>query len=380
MTSKNLAPVDWLQAIQSTSEQLREAILGGQLGADAEAYAQLMLAYREGDLRALEEWVVARSKSPGLPGAALLPLAQARLEIRARRCSRETMFKLEKMAESPSTQQGEAWFVLGQFLGALGEIARAESAFRQAAQVLEAEGACRKSLVAQFNAISYVSQLKARSFFGAEFIRLAERCLLAGDQELMGHAYQSASREFQKMGAYNIALEHSRLAVESCADDLSSLNSSLMLAHHAHVLLDLGRIAEYEEYIESLKVSPFREVNAILSVLKCLRGGQTWPGDAELDALPFTWRERFARAKSGAVPPRALGALEGRTLLWLCKGGGDARQLGLHLYGTQIDEESRIIRAQNLLKRLRAKCPGVFVHQEGAYRLIDSERGGSRTE
>jgi tetratricopeptide (TPR) repeat protein len=185
------------------------------------------------------------------------------------------------------------------------------------------------------------------------------------------------SREYQRAGAYMVALKYCNRALQFFELQMGELNYFLTLAHRAHLLCELGRRAEARLDYEAAKLGNFKEVEAALEMIEPLLNGET-PKPSENSALLPTWRERSLELRSEARPK--LSALEEKLIGFLSSGPQDRIDILEAIYGSNLDYETKLNRFKSLLGTLRKKYPN-FVHcEQGKYRLADELLVPTRTQ
>jgi len=178
------------------------------------------------------------------------------------------------------------------------------------------------------------------------------------------------------LGAYDVALVYSQLALEHLEAEYGSLHYGLSLANRCHTYLLMGR--EYEANLDFQKALSIThvEVQGALEVLTRMRSGNIAYDDAFNHPLIPTWRERYQEflknaGVSGGQFPK-LSELEQKVVGLLSKEPMSKHSLIQEIYGIEIDFFAAENRLKNLLNRLRQKIPGSFIFSDGHYRLVDA--------
>ncbi|HAR41021.1 MAG TPA: hypothetical protein DCS07_00035 [Bdellovibrionales bacterium] len=347
--------------IEANIEELGELRLQLPRGTALRLYGDILFAYLQGDmveLRKIIAFLVSTNEHP-----LLLVLAKLRLAIRERKISENLISEILALAEGKTEWLGECYFVAAWAYETMGEHAKAIHHYQIAANELTQMGALRKALKARSN------ELAAFSCIDMDSKRLITQYNLIYRQArklrefgIAGTVLNNISREYQRIGAYGVALKFSRRAVGYLKKDLGTLHYEMALVHQAHLLIELGRSREAGEVLSQCDLTTFPEVRAAQQILK--NGASPESG-----ALTPTWRDRSRRKISKGLP--LLGDLENQLIAALNSGPQDKFALMEALYGCRIDPVARETRFKTLLSRLRAKHPSLIVFEDGLYRLVD---------
>jgi tetratricopeptide (TPR) repeat protein len=246
-----------------------------------------------------------------------------------------------------------------------------QSYFLMASNLFESQHCYKKSVRALFNHVSAFSCLKPNSKLFVEYNLLYKKALQAQEYSTAAASLVNISREFQLLGANDVAVDYAKQASNLLNEKLfGSREHGLALVHLAQLYFQI------ERNIEALKCFQFAlnishsEVQSACSVLsekynlnfKTLTNKCTTP----------SWDERIAEKKTS----KSLGRLEAIILFCLSTGPKTKHELILELYPDDMDFEFKENRFKNLLNRLRNKFKDMIIFENGKYILIDKDSFG----
>ena len=349
---------------------LLECVLHGGLSLREELYAQVLIAYHQGNLEELDRLRDKITRLDFSDRETLLALLQARRDVRAHQASVKTIAPLLQV-EAPEWK-GEARFIAALAHAPLKNPKQARALFLDAEHAFLQSGSPKKALKSAFNAVVAETQIDPESkSLVTDYSRLAKRALELQETSVAGQAFQNISRELQKLGALRVALTFIHQAIECLEPEAGSLNLFHALAHRAHVLLDSGLSEEAQLDYERCAAAEFKEIRSALAVLDVLQGKVERFPDELRTALTSTWSERLNFFEGKATPPAKIGDLENTLLAELASGPKTKEELIAVLYGTTLSEDVLENRFKNLLNRVRTRLPELIVLEDGAYRWID---------
>ncbi len=336
-------------------------------------YAQAILHFLRGELEELKSLTDSVTiLFAGHPEAELLHLAcRLRELIRARQANPELIAQAERALEASSSEnlkwRGEIAILIATVCTVFDEYQRAMEFYTRAVTAFEKQGCMRKALRARMNVLVCESHLHPDRNLFARYHDLYRRSLRKGQRELIvaTTCLLNISREYQRAGAYLIALKYCTRALNLFELQMGEMNYFLTLAHRAHLLCDLGRTSEARIDFEAAKLGNFKEVEAALQVIEPLLHGSRPQDTTSSDLIP-TWRERIE--SSGQT---RLSVLEEKLIAFLSSGPRDRVDILEEIYGSNLEYETKLNRFKSLLATLRKKLPTLVICEEGKYRLAD---------
>ena len=357
----------WVEIIEAAPMRLRDLILEGTLSKDQEAYGQVLLASREGDVETLQHWIQARLTRSELPGREFLWLARARHSLRTH-APEPAGYREWLQAQSSPLLLAEGHFVLGQILEAGGAFAEAERSFNLSHSSYKEMGAGEKAAAASLNSLTLQERRGLRWDILRGYLQITRNS--GGSKEIAASAHLNLSRALQRFGACELARTHAEQAVQKMGEE-GSLNFARALAHQAHVLLHLDRKAEFERTCEKLQHFEFPESRASNQVLELWSRGEKIP-DALYEKCSVTWKRRieFERTAGALISPWSV--MENQILEVLLEGPSSVDSLAKRLHGDRIDRDSVRKRVYKALERLSNKLSGQIASKDGTYILQDT--------
>lgn len=342
------------EIIESNPMELRTNLFEG-CSPDLVNYAHALRAYRMGEISDLKRI------SNEIKCTTILAIVKLRIKIRERLIASEDLIDYSQILPVIESQWiGEYHFVLAMAYEIIGDQQQAKVSFLKSYQEFENIGFRKKAIKALLNATAANSRVFPDGKYIADYQFILQKSLEVGELGVAGIALTNISREYQMLGALNLALDYCDRALLLLGTEANTLQYDLILAHRAHLLTQLDRRKEAELCLEHLRTSEFLEVEAALKVLE-----EKDLAEKAVDLLP-TWRERqFEKEKP------EFGELE-EHLIQILSGGPKTRsEIISKLYGDKIDSGALENRFFNLLNRIKKKCPGLIKARAGSYYLED---------
>jgi len=182
-------------------------------------------------------------------------------------------------------------------------------------------------------------------------------------------ALVNLSREHQKLGNLELALEHAELAITTLGNQRGSLNYYYALAQRVDVLMHLGRKDEATTELQACRECGDPEMKKIVGILEAALGLSRLPVGSTEQLTP-AWVERWRNLREAPAFRVAEGTMEARLLSMLQEGARDKFDLMDELYGRQLSLDVKENRLKNLMNRLRNKIAPRLIHvSEGRYSL-----------
>lgn len=373
------------EIIQASVDELVEAcelsLSDGGAGSDhseyAVTYGSAILHFLRGEQEQLSELIENLEQLNAHPEHEfLLTACQLRQQIRLRSFEPVLLSRADRLMNQDSRWQGELAMLLATAYTITDEYEKAMALFSRAVVAFEKQGVMRKALRARLNVLVCESNLHLTRNLFARYHDLYRRSIRKGNRDLIvaTTCLLNISREYQRSGAFLVALKYCNRALSLFELQIGELNYFLTLAHRAHLLCDLGRRAEARIDFEAAKLGHFKEVEAALKVIEPLLEGVV--GQIELkpseraDLLP-DWRERVDETSRPKEAHIRLSALEEKLIRYLAIMPRDRIDILEEIYGPNLEFETKLNRFKSLLGTLRKKWPQLVICEESKYRLAD---------
>lgn len=337
-----------------------------ELTTDHAVYISTLISYLQSDIRGLLASVdyLHRLDSP------LVHVAELRMRIRQQSASKlEIQSSFDALSSETSQHEhlGEMGFVAGYASWTIGDFESAVSYYTVARKHLLACGSFKKALKVAQNILATKTCIDVHLKCIPEYNQIFLEARKLRDYATCGLAMLNISREYQKMGALNLALKTIDVAITHFKKEHGTLHYYLARAHRAHLLVQLGDYPSAVLDIEECLTSNFPEVQGAIKVLESI---ETQSQAAELpQILNPTWKSRASRLSTEKNPEIRMHDLEEKLLAILRNGPKAKVDLVEALYGTKIDYESAENRFKNLLVRIRKKAPNLIALMGGRYQI-----------
>lgn len=340
--------------IEASIEELMEFELLGEFESEQLGfYNQAILAHTRGDVEAL------RSIIPQLEGD-FKTLSTYRLEILKQNYSNN-----EITVEEPF--MGEAHFIMGLNFVNFKDYTKAKFHFQKAYQLLWKIDAQRKGIKSLMNMVVSESRHNSNKKLIVDYEFITKKALSIGDKITAGTCQLNISREYQMMGAFELALITCNRALDFLEADMGATHYFFALIHRCHLLIDLKRYPEALIDFQKAKGSSFSEIEEALKVVEVLLGDKK---EIDLVHLEPTWKSRLKEHRNG-VSFKDLTKTEAQLIKFLSTGPKDKNDIIDEIYGKNMDYESVDSRFRVLLMRLRKKKPSLVVYEQKQYRISD---------
>ncbi len=358
-------------------EQLIVIRLSSPLSRSETFYVDCLISFFRGDITTLKN-LAGSFPQPELfmeNNDLMEAIVLTRLAIRKQGINKTDLDSFSKEFENakPTLFLAELFFVLGIAYTNIGQHILAQSSYLRASKLFSQFSLDKKSLKCLLNYLVMESHIHPEKKLLVDYRFLLDRAIRCPAPCVAGVACMNMSREYQLVGAYNVALKYANQALDHLKIDFGSNHYYLALAQRAHVLTDLGRNREAELEYESLLTAPFSDIKEATKVLaSILHKDQQQVEKLQTEKLVPTWVERYQdlfQDENGKIAN--FGALEQRLLELISERTMSFQELTLNLYGEQIDSESATNRLKVLLNRLKKKTPGLIVRTEGGYKIAD---------
>ena len=324
-------------------------------------YSKVIRAYLESDLTGLQNCLMVASD------VRVRACCQIRLQIRTRSFDQKFLTDFLRQCEGERVWEAESHFLYAMAFETQDQPkVSAEHYFLAYGLFLEVD--CeRKALRSLFNALVAESRIDPSRMLIHDYMHLAVRARKLGELGLSGVAYLNISREYQKLGARELALKYAREALECSQAEIGSLHYYLIVVHLCHLYLELDRKTEATLEFQRARISKFPEIQEALNVLenRFATCDRLKPELTPQNLTP-TWRERI-----DSSPLDPLSDKEQEVLEIIATRPRSKFDLIERVYGVHLPFEVTENRIKVLLNRLRKKRPGLVVRDKDKYRLSD---------
>ncbi|MBK27125.1 MAG: hypothetical protein CME70_24190 [Halobacteriovorax sp.] len=340
--------------IQASLEELIDYKLMGEFESlQLENYALAIKAHISGDTVELQKAI------DSLEGC-FKKLANYRLAI----LNKE--FQTEELSVNEDFM-GEAHFLMGLNFVYHSEHLFAKKHFQKAYQFLWRSGAKKKAIKSLLNVVVSESRENNHKKLIVDYEFITKKALSIGDNISAGISQLNISREFQMLGAFELAFKTCNRAINLLEGDLGTSHYYFAIIHRCHLLVDLKRFPEALVDFQKAKASPFKENKKALDVVEALLGDTK---EIDLSHLEPTWKARLQDHRNG-VSFKDLTESESQLVKFLSSGPKSKLEIIDELYGKNLDFESVDSRFRVLLMRLRKKKPNLVVYYQKKYEISD---------
>ncbi|MGE0525500.1 MAG: hypothetical protein AB7G93_00050 [Bdellovibrionales bacterium] len=349
---------------------------GGTVPDEILSYAQIRFYYLRCESDLLEKYLQSDFLTPRIRA-----LGNLRLEIRRHAVNKEKLIsqvdaRLAEFSES-LLWQGEVHMVSAMAFEVCGDDLQALSHYQMSQVKFNAAGETRKALFAEINQLAALSRVRPKAHRIYEYQRLRFKALNAQVHSVAATAGVNLSREYQRLGAKNLALRAVNEAIDILIQhDFGTYQYWLALAQRCHVLLELNENGLARIDFEEIAISQLPEAQSIAAHLReAHRAFRDLLPSAEPTvpfAWPATWAERKRRHEILRLRSRRnLSELEESVVTALSEKPRRLSELAVLIYGDKLALEHTEDRIKKVLNRLRAKYRGLVVHKGGLYALAD---------
>lgn len=356
-----------LKVIDATLSELVELRRSGSLAQEiAQIYLDTVYFYFQGDMSGIERCLSTWEAYDGEDQRLGLLCANLRLRIRRHDIDREQL-KIA-LENANGFWAGEIYFLVAMSYSKISEHEAALKHYGNAYQTLEIIGAKRKAVKALFNQVVAESRIYPDKKLLADYHYIAKKAARVKEYGTAAVCLSNLSREYQKIGAFEVALKLCNQSLRFLKDDFGSIDYYLAIVHRSHLLFDMGRNQEAEMDYQQALTGDFPEVREALKVLQMIRGKNDT--DLQEGSLTPTWKERLGEVHDSQKQQR-LSRLEGELLKFIATSPRTKFEIIEHLYKEKIDFKLLEDRLKNLMSRLRKRRPGLVVLDGGKYRISD---------
>jgi tetratricopeptide (TPR) repeat protein len=337
-------------------------------------YGRAIMHFLRGEQEQLASLITSLDRLSAHPEHDFIVAAcKLREQIRARKFDPTLLVRANELVLRETRWQGELSMLLATAFTISDDYQSAMASYSRAVTAFEKQGVIRKALRARMNVLVCESNLHPTRNLFARYHDLYRRAIRKQSRDLIvaTTCLLNISREYQRAGAYLVALKYCNRALSLFELQMGELNYFLTLAHRAHLLCDLGRRAEARIDFEAAQVGQFKEVEAALRVIEPMLSGHAPATNADQSDLLPTWRERAQTALTPNEEQPRLSTLEEKLIRYLSDGPRDRIDILEEIYGSALEFETKLNRFKSLLGTLRKKFPQLVLCEDGKYRLAD---------
>ena len=294
-------------------------------------------------------------------------LGRARFAARKGSCGEGELRDLLEYIPEAGPLRGEFFFVLALCFESMNRVREMSDAYLAASQEFKRAAVHGKSVKALFNHLAAEHRLHPEKKFLHDFQFCYREAKKHKVHSTAGMALVNLSREYQVMGAFDLALKFVNRALALLDRQRYARSHFLALAHRSHVLLCLGRKREALEDFREAEPCSFPDVKDALATIQAILEEKATPSTPP--ALQ-SWEGRVRELDRENLRKK-MGLLEQRLIEFLAGRPRTRWELIEFLYGGNLAPEGLENRFNNTLQRIKKKIPGVIVNVNGKYSLAE---------
>lgn len=297
----------------------------------------------------------------------LFYISYLRYNLLKQKYEKKIIFKVCDTMNSESVYSAEAALALGRYYLAFDKYQEASDTFKIAHDKLEKMGLKKKALKAYQNLLISKTRVNPNKRYIQDYEFLAKRASELGEKAVESISYHNISRELFFIGAFNVALRYSNLAIKLLDEERGTLHFFEALLHRCHLLIELNLYERaYEDYQYAKTSTHTQTLNALKVIEKLLTESKN---KMSLSHIEPCWRVKLARTKKTSFN---FTKSESKFIEFI-KGEPKSRiEIIDFLYGAEADYEASLNRLRVLLSRLRKKAPALIVEECETFTLIDN--------
>ena len=350
----------------------------------AELYSSMMLAYFGGEIEPLSRLLVDAQKLAELgkwenpsDSKNLYACCLLRLQILKKNLDPALLKALLKTQneqyQSDPVWRAESLSLIAYAYDLLGDHVSCRDLNLKAHHLLNSVGAKRKAVRMLANHVAAQSRIEPDRHYIPDLLYLMKMARKAREVTTMALTMTHLSREYQRLGAWDVALNYATKAVATSSKNAGNITYYQTLVQRCHVLAQLGCIKEARADYQRSLAGHIPKIRAAVEVLvtefpalhqHVEETREKGPTPNQLKAMTEFWQDRGGEA---AAPP--LGKMEQKLISYLSQGARSKREITHHLYGDKISDESADSRLFTLLGRLKKRHPHLIQLVQGRYRL-----------
>lgn len=361
--------------LEASLDRLLDSRRSEELPKPLAIYRSCLIAFNQGEAFAIKEQLLALSSTAKDPEERTIrALVELRLRLLENSCTADFLAQVQPLEKTPELWQGELSLLMASCYSPLAEHHKALEWLRNAVQGFRAIGAERKLLRAEMNIIVARSLIDPELRCLAEYFYIFRKAKKLKEWTTAATAMLNISREYQRVGAFRAALKICKRGIRYCDSNMGSQIYYLLIAHRAHLYLQLGRESEAEIDMEFIRISPHVEVRTAYQLLTEMQNrssaGSNLP--SEKIQLP-NWRERIEefRLQSSVKKKVTLSGLEEDLIQIVAEKSRDKFEICDRLFGSEVHPLVAENRLKNIIFRIRKKLPGLLVLENGKYSIAD---------
>lgn len=343
---------------------------------DAELYHAILMSYMTGDNIGLQTSLenakkAAKEDSKYQP---IVHLGELRLLIRNGKLQIADVNKYNLLIPSiTSTWYGEFNFVLSNATATLNLHELSLNYSLAAAKGLKEFGAKKKAVRALMNSMASESCIRPEKHYISELLYIYQEAKASSDSISIGTTLINLSREYQKLGLFNIAMKYANRSIAVFTKhNPGGIDYALALTHRSYLYCEIGVYREARLDIETALFSAFSEVQSAIKImsdkfpeLQC-----TLKKSLNQESLNQSPNPSWSERKTEELTPHST-KLEGKLIDILIKKPQTKSELCQLLYGDRIDITAKENRLGNLLNRVRKRHPNLIILKENKYYLSE---------
>lgn len=263
--------------------------------------------------------------------------------------------------------KGEFLFVLGTAALRVDSNELASILFKKSYGLLWNFGSKRKGVKSFMNHLVAESRLDNRRRLVSDYLFLIEKAKEVGDSIVEGLCIHNISKEYQILGAYELALDYSQKSLDLLKNDFGSLHYFEAVLQKCHILIDLGRIDQAFKEFQKAKASPHPQTMNALCVIEKMLAADFSKVERVLEPA---WKSKLKNLQS-SKKAKSLTKTEVVFIKLLSKEPLVKDEIIKKMYGENIDWMSAKNRFDVFLSRFRKKYPSLISVENETIQIDD---------
>ena len=283
-------PLQLLEIIEFDLMSLNKALLSGDFeNQGTESYARILRSYLQNDIHNLKNILSPQDLSPEFRH-----LASLRLMILEKKQDIDSLKEVITYNIDNKILSAERDFILGTAFLRIKENLHAREHFKKAYKELDSIGAKNKGLKALMNVVVAESRIDNKRKLIGDYELIAEKANQIGNKIIQAICIHNISKEFQKVGGFELALKYANNSIELMKGDIGALHYYEAILHRSHVLIDLGRYQQAYLDFERAKISNHSQIKNALKCIEIMLGEKKLIPGAYLEPA---WHSKLASLK-----------------------------------------------------------------------------------
>ena len=352
-----------IEVIESSLMELNYILLHNNFkDEEAQSYASIIKLYLENDGLKLKNMISSKKLS-----SKIYHLACLRLMILKNTQDMISLSHFMKFDMNNSQLEAEKKFILGIGFLRINENLYARDYFQKAYRELDAVGAKKKALKALMNMVVAESRINNKKRLIGDYELIAEKAKEIDDKIIEGICMHNVSKEFQRVGGFELALKYANHSVKLMKNDVGTIHYYEIILHRCHVLIDLGRYQQAYLDFDRAKLSNHPQTKNALKCIEIILGEEKIIPTSYLEPA---WRSKISDLKEKGKQVK-LTSVEMQFLELIRKNEVSKNRIISSLYGNKIDRDVAKNRFKVFISRFRKRYPELIISTRSGYVLRD---------